>query len=122
NWELVDTPLLAKVIGAEPAQVEAVAASLGLGANRAPSRAVQRQIYITIVRRNWHLLPREQLLTLIGMNPAEFEFRLKEDDALALKLGSAKPACESLTYQGIGDDVRARAAQLQRDVAMHFGA
>jgi hypothetical protein len=121
NWELVDTPLLARTIGATPAQLEALAASMGLGANRAPARAVQRQIYITIVRRNWHLLPLGQLLALIGMTAEEFEFRLKEDDALGLKLGSAKPACAPVRYAAPDAAANARAAEIKATMNQYFG-
>lgn len=121
NWELVDTPSLARIVGAEPGQIEEVAASMGLDANRAPTRAIQRQIYITLVRRNWHLLPLEQLLALIGMTREEFEFRLKEDDALGLKLGRTKPACEPLRYLRPDETQRARAAEIATVLRGHFG-
>ena len=38
--------------------------------------------YITIIRRNWHLLPYEQLLELVQMTPEQLSFALREDDAL----------------------------------------
>lgn len=121
NWELVDTATLARTVGASPEAIVRLATAMGLGENRAPSAAVRRQLYITVVRRNWHLLPEDQLLALIGMTPEEFEFRLKEDDALGLKLGSKKPACEPLRYEEPNPAVRARAATIRADVARHFG-
>ncbi len=121
NWELVDTPTLARTVGAPPEAIERIATAMGLGENRAPSAAVRRQIYITVVRRNWHLLPEDQLLGLIGMTRGELEFRLKEDDALGLKLGSAKPACEPLRYQEPDATARARAAGIRAELARHFG-
>lgn len=122
NWELVDTAALARLVEATPAQLEHVAASMGLGANRAPPPAERRQIYITIVRRNWHLLPEDQLLALVGMSRDEFEFRLKEDDALGLKLGSAKPACEPLRYHAPDASTLAKAATIRADVARSFAS
>lgn len=122
NWELIDTPLLAQAIGATTEQVEQTATAMGLGPNRAPPRAVQRQIYITIVRRNWHLLPVEQILALIGMTSEEFEFRLKEDDALGLKLGRTKPACPAVRYAPPDESSRARAAAIKKEMETHFGA
>lgn len=121
NWELVDTPLLARTVGATPAQIEVIAASLGLGPNRAPPPAIRRQIYIAIVRRNWHLLPEDQLLALIGMERGEFQFRLQEDDALGLKLGSAKPACPPLHYEPPTAPALAHAARLKSAAEAAFG-
>ena len=36
--------------------------------------------YITLIRRNWHLLPYEQLLELVEMTPEQLAFTLREDD------------------------------------------
>ena len=52
---------------------------------RIPSEMRQRG-YITIVRRNWHLLPYDQLLTLLDRSPEELAFSLREDDFLYLQL------------------------------------
>lgn len=120
NWELVDTPTLARVVGAAPERIDAIAASMGLGPNRASGAGERRQIYITIVRRNWHLLPEEQLLALIGMSREEFNFRLKEDDALGLKLGSAKPACEPLRDAAPAAGIDQRTAVIRADVRRNF--
>jgi hypothetical protein len=79
NWDLVPTATIARVVGATEEQIETLAASLGLPPNRPVPDHLQRQVYITVVRRNWHLLPVEQLLDLIGMTPAEFAFHLREE-------------------------------------------
>ena len=46
--------------------------------------------YVTLIRRNWHLLPYDQLLELLGMTPEQLAFTLREDDYLWIKLGSLK--------------------------------
>lgn len=60
--------------------------------------------YITILRSNWHLLPYEQLLDLLGWDAARLNQALKEDDYLDIKLGNFKPACEKIVYKPLTDD------------------
>jgi hypothetical protein len=50
--------------------------------------------YITLIRRNWHLSPYDQLLELVEMTPERLAFALREDDFLWIKLGGLKPKCE----------------------------
>ncbi|MGE0759169.1 MAG: hypothetical protein AB7F89_03515 [Pirellulaceae bacterium] len=121
NWHLVPTAKLARVVGATGAQLTAVAASMGLPPNRPVADKFQRQIYITIVRRNWHLLPVEQLLELIEMTPAEFSFHLQEDDVVLIKMGGTKPRCEPLRFQPPDEAAQRRAAQIKAVVRRHFG-
>jgi hypothetical protein len=120
NWDLVTTGKLARVVGATEEQINAVAASLGLPPNRPVAEKYMGQLYITIVRRNWHLLPIEQLLDLIDMLPAEFAFHLREDDVLGHKLGP-KPRCEPLRYTEPDDSAKRRAAEIKSLVERHFG-
>ena len=56
--------------------------------------------YITLLRRNWHLLPYDQLLVLLDMTPEQLAYALREDDFLWVKLGSLKPRCEPLALPG----------------------
>ncbi|MFO0926241.1 MAG: alpha-amylase family protein [Gemmataceae bacterium] len=121
NWDLVPTARLAQVVGATEEQITAVAASMGLGPNRPVSTRYRDQIYITIVRRNWHLLPVDQLLELIGMSPEQFVFNLREDDALFIKLGGKKPRCAPIRYREPDPAARSRAAQIKATVRQHFG-
>jgi len=55
--------------------------------------------YITWIRRNWHLLPYDQLLELLEMMPERLAFALREDDFLWVKLGQLKAKCAPLRYQ-----------------------
>ena len=58
NWPVVDAERLAETIGAAKADVEAVAREMGLPVPQPPvSPLWRRKGYITVVRRNWHLLP-----------------------------------------------------------------
>lgn len=96
NWNLVDLEKLARTVDATPEELIEVADALGLPKYEAPKWAPERA-YITVTRRNWSILPYEQLLTLLGFTPSEFAEKLREDDFLSVKLG-AKPLCDPLTY------------------------
>src|SRR4051812_28539609 len=60
NWQLVEPARLAKVLGASEEQIVRLAESMGLPPAGHPSPDLVRRAYITILRRNWHLLPYEQ--------------------------------------------------------------
>lgn len=47
----------------------------------------------TVIKRNWHLLPYGQLLTMLDMARAELAYSLVEDDFIFSKLGNTKPFC-----------------------------
>ena len=82
NWSVVPQTRLAEVLGTTPENVAQVAASMGLPPQGAILPAWQDKGYITVVRRNWHLLPYEQLLTLLGWDAQKLAFTLREDDFL----------------------------------------
>ena len=72
---------------------------MGLPAKRQLSDDFLRRIYITVIRQNWHLLPEEQIIELLGWNAERFAYTLKEDDFLEHKLGQVKPDCATLLYR-----------------------
>ena len=99
NWPVVSVDRLAAVIGASRADLEGVAAEMGLPVPQpAVSPLWHRKGYITVVRRNWHLLPYEQLLKVVDMTRAELAYSLTEDDFLFVKLGNTKPLCPPITW------------------------
>ncbi len=121
NWNAVKPARLAKILGASVEQVTALAVSMGLPPEATvPPEQLQRG-YITLIRRNWHLLPYEQLLELVEMTPAQLAFALREDDFLYIKLGSLKPKCEPLQYHPPDEAARQRAAEIRGVVAENFG-
>src|SRR5687768_394116 len=67
NWNLVEPSRIARTIGCEVSDVHAIAGSMGLPEAKPISADFKKQIYITVIRRNWHLLPYDQLLTLLDM-------------------------------------------------------
>ncbi|NJL73160.1 MAG: hypothetical protein HC888_17265 [Candidatus Competibacteraceae bacterium] len=98
NWSVTPLDRMAATVGAVPGDLEAIGRSMGLGAPPTITEDQWRRSYITVIRRNWHLLPYGQLLTLLGWSEEEMAFALREDDFLFIKLGSLKPQCEPLAY------------------------
>lgn len=121
NWSLVAPERMADLLGTAVDDVTAMAASMGLppAAPIPPDQKVRG--YITVLKRNWHLLPYEQLLAVLDMTPGQLAERLREDDFLYHKLGSLKPACPPLRYAPPGDAAKARAAEIRRVVSEVFG-
>lgn len=122
NWGLVEPARLAEVLGASVEQVTAIATSMGLPAQVAVPAEMHERGYITLVRRNWHLLPYEQLLQFVGMTAEELAFRLREDDFLYIKLGSVKPTCPPVVYSPPSAEAQARAKDIRSVVERRFGS
>jgi len=121
NWELVTPDRMAKVLGCKPDEVLAIGRSMGLADPPTVTDDQWRRSYITVMRRNWHLLPYEQMLTLLGWDSDKLAFILKEDDFLFIKLGSLKPKCEPLRYEVPTPQQTERARQIARIVSETFG-
>jgi hypothetical protein len=121
NWELASADRMAKVLGCEPGQVTALGRSMGLADPPTISDDQWRRSYITVIRANWHLLPYEQLLELLGWDSDKLAYTLKEDDFLYIKLGLLKPRCEPLRYSPPSEQQVARAKGISGIVAEAFG-
>lgn len=123
NWTVVPVERLAAVLETEPAKVTDLAKSMGLPEQNdsilkdwSTSRG-----YITVLRRNWHLLPYDQLLTLLGITREELGFRLQEDDFLIIKLGNIKPFCEKLVYTKPTPETTAQAQDIAQCLQKELG-
>ncbi|HOZ45871.1 MAG TPA: hypothetical protein PLO37_09325 [Candidatus Hydrogenedentes bacterium] len=112
NWPLVPTTRLAEVVGARPEDIEALGKAMGLADPPAISDDQWRRSYITIIRRNWHLLPYPQLTALLGWTAEQLDYALREGDGLFWWMGCYKPRLEPLHYVQPGDADAARAAQI----------
>jgi hypothetical protein len=121
NWQLVEPVRLAKVLDTNVENVTEMAVSMGLPPTVQVPSDMNERGYITILRRNWHLLPYEQLLQLLDMPADELAFRLREDDFLYIKLGSLKPNCPQIKYQEPNAEARQRAEEIRQLVRGHFG-
>jgi len=99
NWPLVPVERIAAVIGATRAEVLRLGRAMGLSSPPRLTRDQQRRSCLTVIKRNWQLLPYDQLLELLDWMPEQLASTLQEDDFLFVKLGSLKPRCEPLKYQ-----------------------
>ena len=116
NWDVVDLDLLAEVLQATPAQITEIAESMGLPPKRAISPQERRRNYMTVLRRNWHLMPYEQLCPLLGWTAAQMQFFLNEDDFMWGKLGSYKPQAPRVYYEVPTSETQAKALEIGRIV------
>ena len=122
NWQLVPLERLAGVVGATPEQLLELGRSMGLSSPPPVTADQQRRSYLTVIRRNWHLLPYGQLLALLGWTAEELDFTLREDDFLFIKLGRHKPHCEPLRYAPPDEAARGRCGEIHAIVRESFGA
>ena len=121
NWNVVEPAKLAAILNTSVENVHALAGSMGLPPAGTIPPEMKSRGYITLIRRNWHLLPYNQLLALLDMTPERLAFALREDDFLWIKLGGLKPKCEPIRYQPPDEAARVRAAEIRRVVEREFG-
>ena len=122
NWNLVEPEKMAKLVGASRQDILAMADSMGLPPPAAIPKEQKTRGYITLISRNWHLLPYDQLLQLLDMTPERLAFILHEDDFLIVKLGMLKPKCRPLRYVPPDEAARHRSAEIKRVVEEELGA
>ena len=120
NWELANADRMAQVAGCRREDILAVGRSMGLPPKPELSGDQLRRIYVTVVRQNWHSLPVEQLIELLGWSREKLEFTLKEDDFLDVKLGP-KPECPRVRYSPPGRAAIERAAEIRSTLRRHLG-
>jgi len=121
NWEAVEPEKLADILDASVEQVTEIAVSMGLSATPEVSAEILERGYVSLIRRNWHLLPYDQLLELLAMTPERLDFMLREEDFLWVKLGRRKPACKPLRYQPPDSAAKSRASEIRQVVEEAFG-
>lgn len=120
NWELIPVDRLAHVLDASEENIVNAAAQMGL---RVPPRVNARWLsrgYQTIIRNNWHLLPYDQLLALLGWDAAKLAFTLKEDDFLWVKMGFYKPRVDAVRFRPLSKLEREASVAMKTVVETHF--
>ncbi len=121
NWELANLDRMAAVVKGESSKLQEIGVSMGLPSKPQLTDEQLRRIYITVIRQNWHLLPNDQLIQLLGWTRDKFEFTLKEDDFLDIKLGP-KPNCDPVVYREPSASEQHRSAEMRRTVQAALGA
>ncbi len=122
NWNAVPPPKIAEILGTGVDEVTALAVSMGLPAEAHVPPAMRERGYVSLIRRNWHLLPYEQLLQLLDMTAERLDVMLREEDFLWIKLGRTKPHCEPVHYEAPNEAAKVRAAAIRSVVESEFGA
>jgi len=118
NYGLVRLENIAKVLGCNSNTIVKEANKLGLsGIQYNP--IWRDKSYLTIIRSNWHIIPTDQLLLLLDMSKEEFEFELKENDFLYVKLGP-KPFCEEVKYFPLNDEQKENTKKIKRLITHYF--
>jgi len=120
NWNLIPLDRLAKVVKAKPRDLIQIAKEMGLSNHVSVPNDQQSRSYLTIIRRNWHLLPREQLLELLDWSDEKLTFTLQEDDFFYIKLGSLKPECKPIRYTVQTADLQEHSKWFQKVVEEEF--
>ena len=119
NWFCVEKDRLSETLGISPSELTKAAAEMGLPSDPRIESEWKTKGYVTVLRRNWQLLPYEQILTLLGWSREKLAFHLLEDDYLFQKMGNSKPCCERLdaTAEEIasGRPERRRIAEILRE-------
>ena len=121
NWEIANVERMAEVLKTTPGRILEIGESMGLPPKPRLTEDQLRRIYITVIRQNWHVIPDDQIIQLLGWDREHFEFALKEDDFLSVKLGRIKPDCQPLYYSPPSDEARRRAAEIREAILGAFG-
>ena len=111
NFGLVSDEKLAEVLYTDAATVRREAERLGIEKIKYDPNW-RRLGYINIIKNNWHLLPYSQLLTMLEMSEEELAYCLKEDDFLAIKLGSFKAEAEDVRYSPLTEEEKRESERL----------
>ncbi|TNJ63502.1 hypothetical protein FE784_25335 [Paenibacillus hemerocallicola] len=120
NWGLVPADRLARTLKATEPELSELARGMGLPVPEEANPAWLTRGYITILRANWHLLPYEQLLTLLDWTEEQLAFALQEDDFLWIKLGSLKPAIPPVYYRPLNEGERRETEKFRERLELHF--
>ncbi len=121
NWEMLPVKTLADVLDAPEEEIVKAAGDMGLPLPPCAEPKWLALGYVTIIRANWHLLPYEQLLQLLGWSPEKLAFHLKEDDFLWHKLGDLKPCCDRVKYRQLTPEESEKTRCLKETVHSLFG-
>jgi hypothetical protein len=124
NWQAVEPQRIAKVLGTSVENVTRVAKSMGLPPAVAipPEQKIRGYFWMTLCRRNWHVLPGDQLAMLLGTTwPQLLHFLQVEEVANWIILGTSKPKLGPLRYEPPTAEQQRRAAEFKRVVQQYFG-
>lgn len=114
-YEYVSPEAIAELIHATPDQIRAAALEMGLTKECTDNVWLEKG-YITIIRKLWHILPYDQLLSLLQMDEETLAVILREEDFLDIKLGN-KPACDPVIYRELTEEEQEQTAWIRQIVS-----
>lgn len=118
-WETVDADKIAKAVNADVDIVIKAAADMGLEGQKYTDRWT-RLGYITTIRNAWHILPYNQILTLLDWSEDKLATVLKEDDFLEIKLGRFKPYCDEVFPEELNEAQQLKLNKIKNIMQEHF--
>ncbi len=121
NWESVSAERMAKVLGTSTENIKKTGLSMGLPTVDKPGKIFKQRGYISLIRRNWHLISYNQLLVLLDLTSKQLDEILRDDDFLSIKVGGMKPACADLKYTEPDNEIKKRCAAIRKIVNENFG-
>ena len=121
NCESVPLDRMAKVLDTTTENVRKAGRSMGLPPSREPGPEFLQRGYISLIRRNWHLISYDQILTLLNWNAGQLDQTLRDDDFLWVKVGGMKPDCPPLQYIPPSLKTKKRCAEIKKIVEENFG-
>jgi hypothetical protein len=121
NWESVGAERMAKVLNTTPESIRRIGYSMGLPPQSPPENEFLQRGYVSLIRRNWHLLSYDQLQILLGWDAAKLNETIQNEDFLWIKIGGLRPTCPPLQYTAPGEAELKRCAEIKSLVSTHFG-
>lgn len=121
NLNLVPMERIAKTLECSVEQVKSAALAMGLTVDESLTGLFLERGFQTIIRRNWDILPYEQILDLLEWTPEQLAYILKEDDFFWVKLGFGKPRCAPVKYAPLTPAQQERTAEIHKVMESCFG-
>ena len=120
NINLVPAERIAGILDCSVDRVLQCAAELGLTVDESETGLFLERGFQTIIRRNWDILPYEQILDLLQWTPEKLAYILKEDDFFWVKLGFGKPRCVPVKFRELSHEEQERTARIKSAVKKYF--
>jgi len=116
NFDLLPKETLARFLNCRKNDIEAIARDLGLP--QLPLPPFERALPV-IIRRNWYLIPREDIANLLCLSPEDFRQVLLEMDYLDVKLGG-QPAVKPIRWRPPTERERSAARRFAKKIRPYF--
>lgn len=120
NWGLVAPARIAAVLECTEDKIREAASALGLPPDPPVNPKWLSHGYQTLIRNNWHLLPYDQLLQLLGWDADKMAYTLKEEDFLLSKMGHLKPECPKLVWSELSAAQKSATDRIRQILNRYF--